>query len=303
MLPLNSFMVTIQYFVTIMAELIALFIVISTMIAFVLMYVPQDKIKNWLSGKGIFGNIMAVLFGAVTPFCACSTVPMTLGLLEAGVSFGTVMTFVIASPLIDPLVFILLATFMGWKVAIGYFVLTSIFPIFFGVLFEKLGWSDQVKHVRLKGNGHDQNENLPIGFKNRLKASFLKAWADFKGVFVYMVIGVAIGAAIYGYMPTDLLAKVAGPDNPFAVIVATFIGLPLYIRVESAIPIGVALMAKGVSIGAVIAFIISGAGVAIPELTMLASIFKKKIIIAFIVIVIVSAVISGLIFNLLPMSI
>jgi len=300
---LNSLMITIQYFVTIMAELVVLFIVISTIIAFVLMYVSQDKIRNWLSGKGIFGNIMAVLFGAVTPFCACSTVPMTLGLLQAGVSFGTVMTFVIASPLIDPLVFILLGTFMGWKVAIGYLVLTSVFPIIFGVLFDKMGWSDQVKHVRIKGDGHDQNENLPIGFKNRLKASFLKAWEDFKGVFVYMIIGVAIGAAIYGYMPTDLLAKVAGPDNPFAVIVAALIGLPLYIRVESAIPIGIALMAKGVSIGAVIAFIISGAGVAIPELTMLASIFKKKIIIAFIVIVIVSAVLSGLIFNMLPMSI
>src|SRR5665647_858555 len=110
---LNSFMVTIQYFITIMAELVVLFIGISTIIAFVLMYIPQDKIKKWLSGKGILGNIMAVLFGAVTPFCACSTVPMTLGLLEAGVSFGTVMSFVIASPLMDPLVFILLGTFMG----------------------------------------------------------------------------------------------------------------------------------------------------------------------------------------------
>lgn len=300
---LNSLLVTLKYFLTIMAELVVLFIVISTIIAFVLMYIPQEKIKNWLSGKGIFGNVMAVLFGAITPFCACSTVPMTLGLLQAGVPFGTVMSFVIASPLMDPLVFILLGTFMGWKVAIGFLVLTSIFPIIFGILFEKLGWEDQVKHVRIKGEVHLQNENLPVGIKNRIKASFLKAWADFKGVFVYMIIGVAIGAAIYGYMPTDLLAKVAGPDNPFAVIIATLISLPLYIRVESAIPIGIALMDKGVSIGAVMAFIIGGAGVAIPELTMLASIFKKKIIIAFIVIVIITALASGLIFNLLPMSV
>ena len=300
---LNSFMVTFQYFITIMAELVVLFIGISTIIAFVLMYVPQDKIKIWLSGKGILGNIMAVLFGAVTPFCACSTVPMTLGLLEAGVSFGTVMSFVISSPLMDPLVFILLGTFMGWKVAVGFLVLTSAFAVIFGVIFDKMGWSNQVKHVRLKGDRHEQNEELPIGFKNRLKASFLKAWGDFRGVFIYMIIGVAIGAAIYGYMPTDLLAKVAGPDNPFAVIVVALIGMPLYIRVESAIPIGLALMGKGASIGAVIAFIISGAGIAIPELTMLAGIFKKKIIIAFIVIVFVTAVISGLIFNMLPVSI
>jgi uncharacterized membrane protein YraQ (UPF0718 family) len=96
-----------------MAELVVLFIGISTIIAFVLMYVPQEKLKKWMSGKGIWGNIIAVLFGAVTPFCACSTVPITLGLLQAGVSFGTVMSFVISSPLMDPLVFIMLGTFMG----------------------------------------------------------------------------------------------------------------------------------------------------------------------------------------------
>jgi uncharacterized membrane protein YraQ (UPF0718 family) len=282
-----------------MAELIVLFIGISTIIAFLLMYIPQNKIKDWLSGKGILGNIMAVLFGAVTPFCACSTVPMTLGLLEAGVSFGTVMSFVISSPLMDPLVFILLGTFMGWKVAIGFLVLTSIFAVIFGLLFDKFGWADQVKRVRIKGGKHEHNGGLPIGFKNRLKASLLKAWTDFKGVFIYMVIGVAIGAAIYGYMPTELLAKVAGPDNPFAVIVLALIGMPLYIRVESAIPIGLSLINKGASIGAVIAFIISGAGIAIPELTMLSSIFKKKIIIAFVVIVFVTSVISGFVFNML----
>lgn len=299
-MQMNTMMVTLQYFVTIMLELILLFIGISTIIAFILMYIPNEKIKKWLSGKGILGNIMAVLFGAVTPFCACSTVPMTLGLLQAGVSFGTVMSFVIASPLMDPLIFILLGTFMGWDVAIGFLILTSAFAVFFGVILEKMGWADQVKNVRLKSSGHEQNEELPIGFKNKLKASFLKALGDFKGVFIYMIIGVAVGAAIYGYMPTDLLAKVAGPDNPFAVVVVALIGMPLYIRVESAIPIGLALMEKGTSIGAVIAFIISGAGIAIPELTMIASIFKKKIIIAFIIIVFVSAVVSGLVFNLLP---
>lgn len=300
---MNTLIETIKYFLFIMGELAALFIGISTIIALVLMYIPQDKLKTWMLGKGLWGNIMAVLFGAVTPFCACSTVPMTLGLLQAGVPFGTVMSFVIASPLMDPLVFILLGTFMGWKVAIGFFILTSAFAVGFGVILDKMGWSNQVKNVRIKGERDEANEKEPKGFKGRLKISFLKAWADFKGVFIYMVIGVAIGAAIYGYMPTDLLAKVAGRDNPFAVIVVALIGMPLYIRVEATIPIGLALMNKGASIGAVIAFIISGAGIAIPELTLLASIFKKKIIIAFIVIVFISAVLSGLIFNMLPVSI
>ena len=296
---MNTLMDTIQYFIMIMAELVVLFIGISTIIAFVLMYIPQDKIKNWMSGKGIWGNIMAVLFGAVTPFCACSTVPITLGLLQAGVSFGTVMSFVIASPLMDPLVFIMLGTLMGWDVAVIFLILTSAISVLAGVILDKMGWSNQVKNVRLKGDGQEQNEEVPKGFKIRLNKSFLKAWADFKGIFIYMIIGVGIGAAIYGYLPKELLAKVAGPDNPLAVIVVALIGLPLYIRVESAIPIGLALIGKRASVGSVIALIISGAGVAIPELTMFSRIFKKNIIVAFIVIVFVMAVVSGLTINLL----
>lgn len=296
---LNTFIKTAEYFATIMAELVVLFIGISTIIAFVLMYVPQGKLKKWMSGKGIWGNIIAVLFGAVTPFCACSTVPITLGLLQAEVPFGTVMSFVISSPLMDPLVFIMLGTFMGWKVAIIFFVLTSAISVIAGVVLDKIGWSNQVRNVRIKGGWHGQNGEVPNGFKNRLKESFLKAWGDFKGVFVYMIIGVAIGSAIYGYLPEELLAKVAGPGNPFAVPIVALIGMPLYIRVESAIPIGLAMLGKGASMGSVIALIISGAGIAIPELTMFAGIFKRKIIIAFIVIVFVMAVVSGLVFNML----
>lgn len=296
---MNTLVATLKYFAIIIAELTVLFIGISTIVAFAFMYIPQEKMKRWLSGKGLWGNLLGVLFGAVTPFCACSTVPMTLGFLQAGVPFGTVMSFVISSPLMDPLVFTLLVAFMGWKVAMGFLVLTSVFAVVFGIVLDKMGWSDQVKNVRLKRVGSGQDQEVPKGFKNRLSASFLKAWGDFKAVFVYMIVGVGIGAAIYGYLPEDLLARVAGADNPLAVLVVALIGLPLYIRVESAIPIGLAMMRKGASIGAVIALIISGAGIAIPELTMLASIFKKKIIVAFVVIVFISAVLSGLIFNLL----
>jgi uncharacterized membrane protein YraQ (UPF0718 family) len=285
-----------------MVELIVLFIAISTIIAFALMYIQQDKLRGWMSGKGIWGHVMAVLFGAVTPFCACSTVPITLGFIQAGVPFGTVMTFVIASPLMDPLVFIMLGTFMGWDTAVIFFILTSVISILAGISLEKLGWADQVKKVRIKGGAGALHEELPRDFKGRLKKAFLKAWGDFKSVFVYMIIGVAIGSVIYGYLPEALLTRVAGADNQLAVLVVALIGMPLYIRVESAIPIGLALLKKGASMGSVIALIISGAGIAIPELTMFAGIFKRKIIIAFIVIVFVMAVVSGLIFNLLLMQ-
>lgn len=295
---MNSFLITLKYFITIMSELVVLFIGISTIIALIFMYVPEDKLQKWMSSKGVWGNILGVLFGAVTPFCACSTVPMTLGFLQAGLPFGTIMSFVISSPLMDPLIFAMLLAFMGWKVAVAFFLLTSIFSVIFGIVIDKMGGAREVKNVRLVRDG-DEAHALPVGFKNRLIAAFCKAWGDFKAVFNYMLIGVAIGAAIYGYLPEDLLARVAGPDNPFAVIVVALIGMPLYIRVESAIPIGLALLDKGASMGAVMALIISGAGIAIPELTMLSAVFKKKIIIAFIVVVFLTAVLSGLIFNML----
>lgn len=298
---MNTLLDTLKYFAIIMGELVGLFLAISTIIAFVLMYLPQDRLKKWLSGKGIWGNIMAVLFGAVTPFCACSTVPITVGLLQAGAPFGAIMSFVIASPLMDPLVFIMLGTFLGWDVAVIFLVLTSAVSVIAGVVLDKMGWSKYVKNVRIKGGEHVQEEEIPKKFLKKLKVSFLKAWGDFKRVFWYMIIGVAIGALIYGYLPEELLAQVAGPNNPFAVLVVSIIGLPLYIRVESAIPIGLALIGKGASMGSIIALIISGAGVAIPELTMFASIFKKKIIISFIVIVFVMAVVSGLIINVLSL--
>ncbi len=296
---MNTFLVTLKYFLFIMSELVILFIGISMIVALALMYIPQGKMKKWMEGKGLWGNIMGVFFGAVTPFCACSTVPMTLGFIKAGVPFGTVMSFVISSPLMDPLVFILLGSFMGWKAAVAFLLLTSVISVAAGVFLDKMGWADQVKNVRIKGSSSESDDEQSVNFINKLRKSFLKAFEDFKGVFTYMIVGVAIGAVIYGYMPTDLLAEVAGPDNQFAVIAIAIIGMPLYIRVESAIPIGLALMDKGVSIGAVIAFIISGAGIAIPELTMFAGIFKKKIIVSFVVIVFVMAVLSGLIFNMI----
>lgn len=296
---MNTFIESIKYFITIMAELTILFIGISTIVSVIFMYIPQDKFKKWMSGKGIWGNIIGVFFGAVTPFCACSTVPVTLGLLQAGVPFGTIMSFVISSPLMDPLVFAMITAFMGWKVAIIFFMITSVTAVIFGVVLDKIGGSKLVKNVRLKGNGHVENEEVPKELKNKLKISLVKAWGSYKAVFIYMLIGVGIGAAVYGYLPEGLLVKVAGPDNPLAIPIAALIGIPLYIRVETAIPIGLALIEKGVSIGAVIALIIGGAGMAIPEMSMLASIFKKKLVAAIVGVVFATAVIAGYIFNMI----
>jgi uncharacterized membrane protein YraQ (UPF0718 family) len=263
------------------------------------MYLPQEKIKLWMSGKGIFANIVGAVFGALTPFCACSTIPMTLGFLKIGIPFGAVMSFVIASPLLNPIILTMVAALMGIKSSVLYFSITFIGAIIFGLILEKTGGAKYVKKVRIKGTGHEVSEQVPKEFLSKLKLSFIKAWGDFRRILVYLLIGVGIGAVIYGYLPQDIVLKLAGPDNPFAVPVAAAIGVPLYIRAETAIPIGVALMGKGMSVGAVIALIIGGAGMAIPEMSMLAGIFKKRLVAAIVIIIYLTAVIGGYIFNLL----
>ena len=295
---MNTLMNTIKYFFVITAELTVLFLGISTIVALILMYLPQEKIKAWMSNKGILSNFVGALFGALTPFCACSTIPMTLGFLEIGVPFGATMSFVIASPLLNPIILAILLALMGLKVAITYFIVVFGAAIIFGIILEKTGMSKLVKNVRIKGGGYADNE-IPHAFKSKLKLSFMKAWGDFYGILGYLLIGVGIGAVIYGYLPEDLVLKYAGPDNPFAIPIAVIIGIPLYIRAETAIPIGLSLMQKGMSLGAVIALVIGGAGMAIPEMSMLAGIFKKKLVASIVIVIFLTAVTGGYIFNII----
>jgi len=167
------------------------------------------------------------------------------------------------------------------------------------VLLEKAGGLNLVKKAYLKGCCNQGSEEIPKDLKSKLKLSFLKAWGDFRSVLAYLLIGVGIGAVIYGYLPQNFVLKYAGPDNPFAIPIAAIIGIPLYIRAETAIPIGVALLQKGMNIGAVIALIIGGAGMAIPEMSMLAGIFKKQLVAAIVSVIFLTAVIGGYIFNLI----
>ncbi len=297
---MNSLTKALGYFAFITAELTVLFLGISTIVALVLMYIPQEKLRGWLSRRGILGNVIAAVVGSLTPFCACSTIPMTLGMLNAGAPFGPVMSFVISSPLLNPIILTMVAAMMGLKASIIYFAVTFAASVVFGVILEKAGAGKYVKKVRLKNGNNTDPKEVPATFGGKLKVSFLSAWTDFRGVLIYLLIGVGIGAAIYGYLPQEFVARLAGPGNPFAIPVAAVIGIPLYIRAETAIPIGLALSQKGMSMGAVIALIIGGAGMAIPEMSMLASIFRKRLVASIVVVIFATAVIGGYVFNMMP---
>lgn len=300
---MNTLHETLRYFVLITVELIALFLLISALVEIILMYVPEEKIRKKLSGAGIFGNIIAAGFGALTPFCACSTIPMTVGFLNAGVPFGSAISFLIASPLLNPIILGMLGAMVGIKAMAAYFVIAFSCSVLFGLLLERIGAQRYVKNVRLKPAtccaGDEVVDKRSLPFRGKVKAAFAGAWGSLRPIMGYLLIGVALGAGIYGYMPQDFVMKIAGPDNPFAIPVAAVLGIPLYIRAETAIPIGLALMGKGMSIGAVIALIIGGAGMAIPEMTMLASIFKNRLMAMIVLVIFLTAVVSGYLFNIL----
>lgn len=300
---MNTLLETLRYFVLITVELIALFLLISALVEIILMYVPEEKIRKKLSGAGIFGNIIAAGFGALTPFCACSTIPMTVGFLNAGVPFGSAISFLIASPLLNPIILGMLGAMVGIKAMAAYFVIAFSCSVLFGLLLERIGAQRYVKNVRLKPAtccaGGEVVDKRSLPFRGKVKAAFAGAWRSLRPIMGYLLIGVALGADIYGYMPQDFVMKIAGPDNPFAIPVAAVLGIPLYIRAETAIPIGLALMGKGMSIGAVIALIIGGAGMAIAEMTMLASIFKNRLVAMIVLVIFLTAVVSGYLFNIL----
>jgi len=293
---MNSLETSLYFFIIIMVELSFLFIGISTFIGLALAYISNDKLQRWLSRRGALGNVLGALMGMVTPFCACSTIPMTVGLLKARVPFGSVMSFVVASPILNPIVVSMLIALLGIKAGVIYVTVSFAAAVIFGLVLEKLGFAKHVKNVVVTGGA--QNDIELYTFKDRLKKAFGSALNDFRAVFLYLVIGVAIGAVIKGFIPQDFIVKVAGPQNPVAVPAAAVIGIPLYIRATTAIPIGLALVQKGMSVGAVIALIIGGAGMAIPEMSLLAGIFRPRLIGVLVSIIFITAVTAGLVFNL-----
>ena len=292
---MNSLESSLYFFGIIMVELSLLFIGISTFVGLALTYISDEKLQRWLSHKGILGNIVGALVGGLTPFCACSTIPMTVGLLKARAPFGAVMSFVVASPILNPIVLTMMTALLGIKAGIIYATVSFTAAVLFGLILEKLGFARQVKNVIVTGGQKDDVE-LDT-FKDRLKNALKSALSDFRAVFLYLVVGVGIGAVIKGFIPQHLIVSVAGPQNPLAVPVAAVIGIPLYIRATTAIPIGLALVQKGMGVGAVIALIIGGAGMAIPEMSLLASIFRPRLVGALVGVVFLTAVTAGLVFS------
>lgn len=305
MFQMSSLIEVGKMFLFLMGELLLLFLLISFIVALIQIYLSKEKIKKILTtpSKGL-NSILGALLGAVTPFCSCSTVPILVGLLKSGAPFSGTISFLLTSPVLNPAIIILFLTFFGLKATIIYAVFTFIIAVVIGLLLDKLGYQKEVKNVSIKGDSDDElvYENLEGTFLEKNKIAFKHAFTEslvlLKQVVPYLVLGAGIGSFIYEFIPQDLLSKFAGKSNLLSVPVAAIVGIPMYIRTETMIPVARILIDKGVGYGTMVALIIGGAGASIPELSILNSIFKKKMMIAFILSIFFVAVITGYVFNI-----
>ena len=289
-----------SFFIEIAVELIVLFIGITFLVGLIQEYVPDETIKRALGGRHrILGSFLGAGFGALTPFCSCSTIPLLLGMLNAGVPFASAMAFLFASPLLNPVIVSLFIILLGWKITALYFSVTFLAAIVIGLMLDSLGFANQVKSVAAVRGCCDCKPAEDA--KSRVQRSARFAFSLFRQLVPYLLLGAGIGAFIHGFVPTELISSIAGSGNPFAVPVAAIIGVPIYIRAETMIPIGLALIEKGMGTGAVLALVIGGAGASIPELTLLSAIFKRKMLAAFVLTIITIAVAVGYLANWLAL--
>jgi len=293
---------TLGMFAFLAVELTVLFLVISYIVGVLQLYIPPQKIQRILSDKNGKGYIIAGFLGAITPFCSCSTIPFLKGLLRARAGFGTMMVFLFASPLLNPIIIGLFAVTFGLEVTLFYFVMAMGVSIIAGFALEKLGFE---KYVKEEAYAEPQSTGCGTGCGGAVKpeSKWLKiwrsTWTDFVKVLPYLIGGIALGSMIYGFMPTEFVAQVASEDNPLAIPIAAVIGIPLYIRAEAVIPLSAALAAKGMGLGAVMALIIGSAGASLTEVILLKSIFKNKMIAAFLFVILSMAIGAGFLYSVI----
>mgnify|MGYP001165969166 FL=1 len=299
-------------FLFLSVELSALFILISFIVGILQHKIPAKKIQSALGHGRLRSYFIAAGFATLTPFCSCSTIPMLRGMLRAGVGFGPMMTFLFVSPLLNPIIIGLLFVTFGWQLTVVYSLSALVVSLFSSFILEKLNFQKHIiqdETITLcasqptcsisSNNSQSQSccdskdELTMIQPTTPYKKIWIDALKDFKKIIPYLFIGIAIGSVIYGFVPTDLLSKYAGNDNPFAIPVAAVIGIPLYIRAEAVIPLASVLLTKGVGAGTVLALIIGSAGASLTELILLRTLFRYKLILAFVCVILGMALIAG----------
>lgn len=268
------------------------------LISYIQSYFPPERSKK-IMGRfhGIWANCIAALLGTVTPFCSCSSIPLFIGFTSAGLPLGVTFSFLISSPMVDLGSLVLLMSIFGAKVAILYVVLGLVLAVAGGTLIEKLHMENQVEEFIRRASAVDI-ASPTLTQKERLVFAKDQVTETFKKVFPYILIGVGIGAVIHNWIPESWVVAVLGSHNPFGVILATIIGIPMYADIFGTIPIAEALLGKGAQLGTVLAFMMGVTTLSLPSMIMLRKAVKPKLLGVFIAICAAGIIVVGYLFNL-----
>ena len=269
-------------------------------ISFLRTFFSAEQTRAWLGGKreGV-GNVLAAMLGIVTPFCSCSAVPLFIGFVESGIPLGVTFSFLIAAPTINEVAVVMLFGLFGWKVAGLYILSGLVISIIAGVIIGRLKMERYVEDFiwQMQSQGNGVIEKLTL--QERIERSWNSVKDIVGKVWMYVVVGIAIGAGIHGYVPDTALAGIMGKQEWWSVPAAVLVGIPLYSNAAGIIPIVSALMEKGASLGTVLAFMMSVVGLSLPEAVILRRVLKLPLLISFFATVAVAIIITGYLFNLI----
>ena len=297
--PESSITGSIQFFLYDTIKIMVLLGILILLISYIQSYFPPERSRKILGRfHGIWANIIGALLGTVTPFCSCSSIPLFIGFTSAGLPLGVTFSFLISSPMVDLGSLILLMSIFGWKVAVVYVILGLVIAVAGGTMIEKLHLENEVEEFIRNAKAIDIPQDK-LHFRDRLKYAWEQVKETAKKVFPYVLIGVGIGAVIHNWIPEDWVITALGGNNPFGVLIATVVGIPMYADIFGTIPIAEALLAKGALLGVVLAFMMGVTTLSLPSMVMLRKAVKPKLLGIFIAICTLGIIIVGYVFNII----
>ena len=289
---------SVNFFLYDVPKIYFLLAVIVFVVAIIRTFLPPEKIRAILSHKHEYtGNVLAAALGILTPFCTCSAIPLFMGMLQSGVPLGVTMSFLVASPTINEVAIVLLWGLFGWRIALTYIISGMLIAIVSGIIIGRLKMEKYVEAFVYQTKPITSNSEKKLTWNYRIDYAVEYTKDIFSQVWLYVMIGVGIGAFIHGYVPVEFVTKYAGNGNPFAVIIAVIIGVPLYSNAAGTIPIVQALMEKGLALGTTLAFMMAVTSLSLPEFIILRKVLKPRLLLTFFGTVTIGIILIGYLFN------